>query len=110
MSIMIHIYYTGVNGAAKKFAEEMMKTGVVEAIRKEKGNEGYAYFSSFEDPETILLIDRWKDQEALDVHHASSMMETIIALREKYDLHMRVERYLLDDVGVPSSDHKFIRK
>lgn len=110
MSIMIHIYYTGVNGAAKKFAEEMMKTGVVEAIRKEKGNEEYAYFSCFEDPETILLIDRWKDQEALDVHHASSMMETIIALREKYDLHMQVERYLLDDVGVPSSDHKFIRK
>lgn len=29
---------------------------------------------------------------------------------EKYDLHMRVERYISDDSGVPASDQKFIRK
>ena len=28
-----------------------------------------------------------------NAHHASPMMETIAALREKYDLHMTVERF-----------------
>lgn len=46
------------------------------------------------DPETVLLIDSWKDQAAIDAHHASSMMATIAALKEKYDLHMTVERYM----------------
>ncbi len=39
------------------------------------------------------MIDSWKDQTAIDAHHASSMMQTIAALREQYNLHMRVERY-----------------
>ena len=110
MSIMIHLYYTGVNGAARKFVQEMISTGTVEAIRQEKGNEKYEYFFSLDDPETVLLVDCWSSQEAIDLHHASTMMDTIIKLREKYDLHMRVERYISDDGGIPQFDQKFIRK
>ncbi|MCR5783135.1 MAG: antibiotic biosynthesis monooxygenase [Clostridia bacterium] len=44
-------------------------------------------------PETVLLIDQWRDQAALDDHHASSMMTKISELREKYDLHMTVEMF-----------------
>lgn len=40
MSIIVHIYYFGKNGAARQFAKEMMESGTVEAIRKEKGNIG----------------------------------------------------------------------
>ena len=60
------------------------------------------------DPETVLLIDAWEDQEAIDRHHASPMMGTIAALREKYDLHMQVERFVSD--GEALSDERFIRK
>lgn len=38
------------------------------------------------------------------------MMETIARLREKYDLHMRVERYVADSNGIPTSDSQFIRQ
>ena len=38
------------------------------------------------------------------------MMATIAELRDKYDLHMRVERYMSDDSGVSATDEKFIRK
>lgn len=41
MSITVNIYYTGVNGSARKFAEEMIASGTVDAIRKEKGNIRY---------------------------------------------------------------------
>ncbi len=62
------------------------------------------------DPETVLLIDGWKDQQAIDRHHASPMMETITRLREKYDLHMKVERYVSDEGGIPESDSRFIKE
>lgn len=109
MAITINIYYYGKNGNAKKFAQEMMMTGVVNSIRKEEGNLKYEYYFSMEDEETLLLIDSWKDQNAIDQHHASPMMEQIIKLREKYDLHMRVERYVSDDGGMPESDKAFLR-
>ena len=94
MSIIVNLYYTGQNGNARKFAEEMTSRGIVDAIRAEEGNERYEYFFPMEDAETVLLIDRWKDQEALDFHHKSEMMKQIAELREKYKLHLRVERYV----------------
>lgn len=110
MAITINIYYTGEGGNAKKFAEEMIASGVVRDIRAEEGNLQYEYFLPMDDDETVLLIDSWKNQDALDKHHATEMMQKIIALREKYDLHMRVERYVTDESGIPEQDRRFIKK
>lgn len=93
MSLVINIYYTGKNGSARKFADEMISRGIVEKIRQEEGNEKYEYFFPIDDFETVLLIDKWKDQEALDLHHKSEMMQEIATLRKKYNLHMKVERF-----------------
>ena len=109
MSIVVNLYYTGTNGNARRFAEEMERSGTADLIRAERGNERYEYFLPMDDPETVLLIDMWKDQAAIDAHHASPMMETIARLREKYDLHMRVERFVTDG-GAPDTDAAFIRK
>ena len=93
MSLIINIYYTGKNGNARKFAEEMLSKGIVDRVRNEEGNERYEYFFPMEDKETVMLIDRWKNQEALDLHHKSEMMKEIAELREKYALRMRVEKF-----------------
>lgn len=110
MAITVNIYYSGINGNAKKFAKEMMSSGVVADIRAQDGNLKYDYFYPADDEETVLLIDSWKDQKSIDVHHASPMMSKIIELREKYDLHMRVERYVSDETGVPENDKLFIKE
>lgn len=110
MAITVNIYYTGENGNARKFAEEMEQSGTVALIRAEKGNKKYEYFYPKNDPETVLLIDSWESQEAIDKHHASPMMDKISELRNKYDLHMKVERYVEDIVGVPDKDKSFIKE
>ena len=110
MAITVPIFYTGQNGSARRFAEEMVSSGTVARIRAEAGNLRYEYFFPMDDPETVLLIDSWAGQEALDVHHASPMMGQIAALRDKYDLHMKVERYRSDDAGLPARDAGFIRQ
>ncbi|MCF0246565.1 MAG: antibiotic biosynthesis monooxygenase [Ileibacterium sp.] len=108
MSIIFNLSYTGKNGSAAAFAKEMTESGLVDYIRSENGNERYAYFQSLDDPETILLIDQWKDQEALDAHHADPVMNKIAALRDKYDLHMKAERLYPSD-GMLEKDQAFIR-
>lgn len=105
--ITVNLYYTGSNGSARAFAEDMEKSGIAADIRKEPGNLRYQYFQSLDDPETVLLIDSWTDQAAIDAHHASPMMTRLAALREKYDLHMTVERFVSEDLG---ADEKYIRK
>lgn len=109
MAITVNIYYSGEGNSARKFAEEMISSGTVAKIKAEEGNLKYDYFFPMEDASTVLLIDSWTDQRAIDIHHESPMMQTILGLREKYDLHMKVERYLSDD-GIPESDRKYIKK
>ena len=106
--ITVNLYYTGSNGSARAFAEEMEKSGIAADIRKEPGNLRYQYFQPLDDPETVLLIDSWTDQAAIDAHHASPMMATIAELREKYDLHMTVERFV--SIEDNAGDERFIRK
>ncbi len=108
MAITVNIYYTGAPGRAQAFAREMTESGVTADIRAEAGNLRYEYFLPMDDENTVLLIDSWKDQASLDAHHASPMMGRIATLREKYDLHMRVERYMSDDTS-PAADSRFIR-
>ena len=105
--ITVNLYYKGINGNARAFAGEMESSGIADAIRAEKGNLRYEYFQPIGDPETVLLIDSWSDQAAIDAHHASPMMKQLADLRDKYDLHMTVERFVSDEY---ESDHKFIRK
>ena len=108
MAITVNLRYTGIAGNARAFAEEMKSSGTVDKIRAEEGNLRYEYYLSLEDPETVLLIDSWNDQAAIDAHHASPMMKTIAALREKYDLHMTAERFVRFDEN--EEDKQFIRR
>jgi len=82
----------------------MESSGIAEQICRKQGNLKYGYFLTMNNPETVLLIDHWQSQAALDAHHATPFMEKISDLREKCDLHMKVERYLSDDAGVPDTD------
>lgn len=104
----VNLYYSGKNGAARRFAEEMEQSGVAGEIRKKPGNVRYEYFFPRNDPETVLLIDSWDDQSALDAHHASDQMETILRLREKYGLSVHAERFVSEEV--PDSDKKFLKR
>ena len=121
MSITVNLRYTGKANAALDFAKEMASSGTVAKIRAEKGNLRYEYFVPLDEcgdnngaaansDKTVLLIDQWQDQAAIDAHHASPMMAAIANLREKYDLHMTVERFASYEGGVPNSDKKFIRE
>ena len=110
MVLTVNIYYKGKDGAAIAFAKEMIESGIVAEIRSKEGNLKYDYFLQLEDKETLLLIDQWTNQEALDLHHQSATMQRILDLRQKYDLIMEVERYIEDESGIPEGDEQFIAR
>ena len=88
----INIRYTGENGSARKYVEEMESSGIAARIRAIEGCLGYDYFYPADDPEGVLLIDSWESQEALNRYHASPAMQEAAALREKYGLGNRTVR------------------
>ncbi len=77
-------------------------------IREEPGNLRYEYYVSLEDPDTVMLVDSWTGQAALDAHHASPVMERIARLRDQSDLHMSVAR--VEGLADNPADERFIRR
>ena len=51
-----------------------------------------------QDTQMVLPVDSWENQEIIDIRHYTPMMSKIVELREKYDLHMTVEWYILDEL------------
>ena len=45
MSFSMNLYYTGENGNAKAFAEEMISRGIVDRIKQIDGCLGYEYLT-----------------------------------------------------------------
>ena len=93
MSITRIVYYTGENGSARRFVRDMEESGAASLIRREDGNERYEYFFSANDRETVMLVDQWRDQDAINVHEHSLMKKDVLALRKEYGLSIRIERY-----------------
>lgn len=102
--LTINIYYRGKD--AIEFMKEMESSGIADEIRAKKNCIRYDYFIPTKEENTVLLIDSWDNQEALDEHHKSDLMPRIALLRDKYDVHMTVERYISEE----SKDTKYIRK
>lgn len=84
--LTINIRYSGEDGNARKYVQEMEESGIAARIRALEGCIRYDYFFPADNPEGLLLIDEWADQEALNRYHASPMMQEAAALREKYKL------------------------
>ena len=104
--ITMLIYYRGTVGAAGSFVAQMEAEGIAADIRREPGCVRYEYFQPLDEPGTILLLDTWTDQGALDAHHASTMMKRLAELRVRYDLKMTAEKYVSVDLG---KDSKYIK-
>lgn len=108
MGLTFIIHYTGKNGDALKFVKEMTESGIVGKIRSKEGNLQYQYYESFDDKETIILIDSWKNQEVLDLHNDSTEMQEILKLRKKYNLSLKADKYIPDNQTITTKDQKFI--
>ena len=102
--ITINIRYTGENGGARAYVKEMEESGIAARIRSVEGCLRYEYFFPADDPEGLLLIDEWADQEALNRYHSSPMMQEASALREKYGLAGRKVTMYKPIVPAPRED------
>lgn len=83
MAITVNLYYTGTKGSAAAFAQEMIASGTVEAIRLEEGNLQYEYFQPLEDPEINSADRQLAGSAGPGSASCTPMMTRILELREK---------------------------
>ena len=91
--ITINIRYNAPDGNTLKYMKDMEATGFADSIRAIPGCLRYDYFIPQDDTQSVLLIDSWEDQEALNRYHNSPVMKKAEALRAKYQLERKAEMF-----------------
>ncbi len=93
-NIVLHVTYTGEKGKARAFAQEMMHGGLQQAVLHEDGCMQYHYFQPVDGDDTqVVLLEKWRDQAALEAHFAGEPMAKIKVLKESFALDTALERF-----------------
>ena len=57
--LLLLVKYTAKPGGGEKFVREITASGILNTVRAEDGCEGYDYYFSAENPDTVLLVEKW---------------------------------------------------
>ncbi len=66
MAVRLVVTFKAVSGQGEQFARAFAP--LIAEVKKERGCEQYELFRSLEAPDTLVLLERWSDQAALDAH------------------------------------------
>ncbi len=73
---------------------------MIAASRAEEGCVSYSYGQSVTDPDTLVILERWRDQAAVDLHFATPHMAAFLAALGELSIEdFNVNRYDAEDLG-----------
>lgn len=96
-TIILHCTYTGAPGAARGFVEEMLSSGLRQAVLGEDGCLQYDYFYSAQEAASAVLLEKWRDAAALQKHIDGEPMRALKVVKAGYDLETKIEKFEVND-------------
>ena len=89
----VNVVYTMKPGMRAQFLEEVAACGAQEAVRRESGCLQYDYFLSVDDPDKLLLVERWTERTAQEVHMTQPHMVPLKEIKERCVADSLVEKF-----------------
>ena len=94
---VFHVTFRCRPGQRETFLEKIKSEGIDAACRGEAGNLSYGYYRPTDDPDDLLLIEEWKDMDALKAHAGQAHMVRMDELKAEYVTDTIIERFETGD-------------
>ena len=91
--IILHVTYTCKEGKAAQFVGRLKESGLQQAVRSEDGCLQYDYHISCEAPDAVVLLEQWRDSDALAAHTVQPHMKDIGAIKNELVNHTDIRRF-----------------
>ena len=95
--IVLNVTYKCKPDMAHEFLEAIMTEGLDVACRAEEGNIKYDYYFPADDSDEMVLIEKWKDAEALALHGTLPHFARIGELKNEYVDETIIEKFVVED-------------
>lgn len=83
-TLTLLVTYTAAPGQRDAFLDALNESGLPAKVRKEAGCLQYDYFRSVDNPDRILLVERWTSPAMQKVHLAKPHMLPLVGLKKKF--------------------------
>ncbi len=90
--LILYVYYTAKPGCREQFVREIVRRGILTAIRNEEGCLAYDYYFSAQDENVILLVEKWASAAHQRVHMEQPHMAELKTIKEQFVDDTRVGR------------------
>lgn len=93
MKQFLEVHYIVKDGLREEFYERILGEGIDEASRNEAGNEKYDYYFSADNTNELLLLEVWKDDEAVQLHGQTKHFAVLGELKKEYVTDTQIFRH-----------------
>ncbi len=91
--IILNVTYKCKAGMREKFLSAIRAEGLDAASRSEEGNIKYDYYFAADSPDELLLVEKWRDDEALKSHGAEPHFKRLGEVKADFVEETVIERY-----------------
>ena len=91
--IVLNVTYKCKPGMNKAFLAKLNEEGLGAACRAEDGNIKYDYFTSTDDSDELLLIEKWRDADALAAHGRQPHFARLREIKDEFVTETIIEKY-----------------
>ncbi len=89
--LVVNVTYTLKEGMRERFLQAVVSPQVMGECRQEAGNLQYDYFLQADDPDKVLLVEKWVDRDAQKLHQTQRHMALIRAAKDQFVVDTRLE-------------------
>jgi len=91
--IVMNVTYKCKPEMREEFLERIMTEGIDIACRAEDGNIKYDYFTSTDDSDELLLVEKWRDADALAAHGRQPHFARLREIKDEFVTETIIEKY-----------------
>ena len=94
--IVLNVTYKCSPDQVRRFLEAIWTEGLDAASRAEEGNIKYDYYYQAAETGEILLVEKWRDAEALAKHMEEPHFKRLGQIKEGFGIETVIEKYIAD--------------
>lgn len=96
-TLLLLVTYTVKAGARENFLKEVVDSGLLETIRREEGCLSYRYFLEAEDPQCLLLVEKWATERQQQAHLERPHMRHLAEIKARWIERTSIERIYIEE-------------
>jgi quinol monooxygenase YgiN len=93
--IVLNVTYKCKPEMREEFLEAIMSEGIDDACRSEEGNIKYDYYFHTDNNDELLLVEKWKDADALEKHSKQPHFARLGELKKDYVNDTIIEKFVI---------------